>query len=304
MRNFAIGAFDSGLGGLTVVKELRKALPNENIVYFGDTGRVPYGSKSEITITKYAKEDEAFLIKNNVKLIVAACGTVSSLTVDKPNTLSVPFFEMITPAVKSAVKATKNKRIGIIGTYATIKSEAHKNKIKELMPEAFVLGEACPLFVPMVENGIIDKNDIVVKEMVKRYLKPIKEAECDTLIMGCTHYPILESAFNEYLEGKVTLINPGEMLAKTVKEYLTENNLLNDSGCKKGLENECKIGLENYGNNKNSERSNELKQGIEKTGRIEYFVSDKPDSFMKQALILLGEEASGDITKIDIEKEK
>ncbi len=304
MRNFAIGAFDSGLGGLTVVKELRKALPNENIVYFGDTGRVPYGSKSEITITKYAKEDEAFLIKNNVKLIVAACGTVSSLTVDKPNTLSVPFFEMITPAVKSAVKATKNKRIGIIGTYATIKSEAHKNKIKELMPEAFVLGEACPLFVPMVENGIIDKNDIVVKEMVKRYLKPIKEAECDTLIMGCTHYPILESAFNEYLEGKVTLINPGEMLAKTVKEYLTENNLLNDSGCKKGLENECKIGLKNYGNNKNSERSNELKQGIEKTGRIEYFVSDKPDSFMKQALILLGEEASGDITKIDIEKEK
>ena len=255
--NRPIGVFDSGLGGLTVVKELCSLLPNEDIVYFGDTGRVPYGPKSQSTIKQYAKEDERFLLSNDVKLIIAACGTVSSVAADTADDLPVPFFGVVSYAAMSAVEATKNGKIGVIGTSATIKSEKHKECIMELMPSAKVTACACPLFVPLVEEGWCDKSDIVVKETVARYLEPMVSADVDTLILGCTHYPVLSGAISDYLGDKVTLINAGTAVAKAVKEYLYKNDSLNDSP---------------------------------DFGKHNFYVSDKPDSFRTQASVLLQRE--------------
>lgn len=253
----AIGVFDSGLGGLTVVRELIERNPFENIVYFGDTGRVPYGTRSRETIKKYAAEDERFLLKHNVKLIIAACGTVSSVAADSANNLSVPFFEMVTHAARAAVKATKNRKIGVIGTAATVTSGSHKKEILKLLPNAEVTAQSCPLFVPLVESGWYGEDDIVVLETVRRYLAPIIGAGCDTLILGCTHYPILEGAIKRVTEGKITLINPGIAVSEAVSDFIKRN------------------GIEN----------NEKNAGVHK-----FFVSDKPDSFKAQASVLLGEE--------------
>ena len=168
--NRPIGAFDSGLGGLSVIKELIKVLPNEDIVYFGDTGRVPYGTKSPETIVRYAREDEKFLCSKNVKLIIAACGTVSSVAAHTGDELSVPFIEVVTPACKAAVEATQNNKIAILGTSATVKSKSYEDRIKKLLPQAEITAVACPLFVSLVESGWIDKNDEVTVATAKRYL--------------------------------------------------------------------------------------------------------------------------------------
>lgn len=253
----AIGVFDSGLGGLTVVRELIGRNPCEDIVYFGDTGRVPYGTRSRETIKKYAAEDERFLLKHNVKLIIAACGTVSSVAADSANDLPVPFFEMVTHAARAAVKATKNRKIGVIGTAATVSSGSHKKEILKLLPNAEVSAESCPLFVPLVESGWYGEDDIVVLETVRRYLAPIISAGCDTLILGCTHYPVLEGAIRRVTEGKITLINPGISVSEAVSDFIKLN------------------GIENTKNN---------------TGLHNFYVSDKPDSFKAQASVLLGEE--------------
>lgn len=253
----AIGVFDSGLGGLTVVRELIKRNPCENIVYFGDTGRVPYGTRSRDTIKKYAAEDERFLLKHNVKLIIAACGTVSSVAADSANELPVPFFEMVTHAARAAVTATKNRKIGVIGTAATVSSGSHKKEILKLLPAAEVTAASCPLFVPLVESGWYAEDDIVVLETVKRYLAPIISAGCDTMILGCTHYPVLEGAIRRITEGELTLINPGIAVSEAVSDFIKRN------------------GIENTGNN---------------TGLHNFYVSDKPDSFKAQASVLLGEE--------------
>lgn len=253
--NRPIGVFDSGLGGLTVVKELCSSLPGENIVYFGDTGRVPYGNRSRDTIKRYAVEDENFLLRQDVKLIVAACGTVSSVAADTAVDLPIPFFEVVSHACEQAVKATKNGKIGVIGTAATINSGKHKEHIKKLMPEASVISGSCPLFVPLVEEGWYSDNDVVVAETVKRYLEPIRNAGVDTLILGCTHYPILSDAIAKVMGQGVTLINMGVATAKSVGKFLAENNMLNS---------------QNSG------------------GATKFFVTDKAESFRKQASILLG----------------
>ena len=253
----AIGIFDSGLGGLTVAKEIIKRLPDENIVYFGDTGRVPYGTRSRETIQKYAAQDESFLLKKDVKLIIAACGTVSSVAADSSGNLPVPFFEMVTHAAAAAVAVTKNKKIGVIGTSATVASGSHKKEILRLMPDADVTAAACSLFVPLVEEGWYASDDIVVTQTVKRYLEPIVKAQCDTLILGCTHYPVLIKAISAVLGDKVSLINPGVAVAEAVAYYLG------------------KYGMSNSGN-------------AEPTHS--FFVSDKPASFKNQASVLLGEE--------------
>ena len=266
--NRAIGVFDSGLGGLTVLKELITLLPNENFVYFGDTGRVPYGTRSEETILKYAAQDEAFLCTKNVKIIIAACGTVSSLSLKENRKHKTPFFEMITPAVDCALKLTQNKKVGILGTAATIKSEAHKKMLLNKDNSLNILGVPCSLFVPLVENDFTQSQDPVVKGIVERYLKPIKETGCDTVVLGCTHYPVLKEVIGQYLGSEVKLINPGEELSKQVKSFLESNNMLTSN--------------------------------INK-GTIEYFVSDHPASFKKQAMTLLGKEAEGTCIKIDIE---
>ncbi len=263
-----IGVFDSGLGGLTVVKEIIKELPNEDIVYFGDTGRVPYGTRSVETIKKYTMQDEKFLLENNVKLIVAACGTVSSVASDTALELPVPFFEVVSHASRAAVENTRNKKIAVIGTNATVNSAQHKAKILEIMPDAQVLTVACPLFVPLVEEGWHQKDDIIVLETVKRYLKPIIEFGADTLVLGCTHYPILSNAISEVLGEGVTLINAGTVTAKAVAEYIRGNNMETD--------------------NKNN-------------GEHKFFVSDKPEFFKAQASVLLEKQISEDaLQKVDI----
>ena len=266
--NRAIGVFDSGLGGLTVVKELMKTLPNENIVYFGDTGRVPYGTRSVETIKKYARQDEQFLLNQDVKLIIAACGTVSSVASDTANDLPVPFFEVVSHAAKAAVKATKNGKIAVIGTNATVKSCQHEKVIKSIMPSAQVLNQSCTLFVPLVEEGWYAADDVVVLETVSRYLKPVFEFGADTLILGCTHYPILSDAIKKILGDEVNLINAGTSVADAVKEYLEDEGIQNDS-------------------NINCKHS--------------FYVSDKPDSFVKQATVLLGRDVDGNnVQKVDI----
>lgn len=263
----AIGVFDSGLGGLTVVKELFKTLPSESIIYFGDTGRVPYGTRSVETIKKYARQDEQFLLSRDVKLIIAACGTVSSVASDTANDLPVPFFEVVSHAAKAAVEATKNGKIAVIGTNATVKSRQHEKEILSLMPTAKVLNQSCTLFVPLVEEGWYSADDVVVLETVSRYLKPVFEFGADTLILGCTHYPILSEAITKILGDEVTLINAGTVIADAVKEYLNANNMQND--CVNT----------NHG----------------------FYVSDKPDSFVKQASVLLGREIDGNnVQKVDI----
>ncbi len=266
MDNRPIGVFDSGLGGLTVVKELKKIMANESIVYFGDTSRVPYGSKSEETIIKYAKEDEAFLIKNNVKLIIAACGTVSSVAAKTAEGLPVPFFDVVNPAAENAASVTKNGKIGIIGTSATIKSEAHKRKILSLIPGAEIFSKACPLFVPLVEEGFIEKDNTVTRLIAENYLKDIKAAGVDTLILGCTHYPALYDIIKEIMGDEVTLINMGVSVAKKVKEALV----------KTGSFSEEKV-------------------------QDKYFVSDRVDSFSKIAKSLLGYDIEDLVEKVDIE---
>ncbi|MBR4073591.1 MAG: glutamate racemase [Clostridia bacterium] len=255
--NRAIGVFDSGLGGLTVVKEIIKQLPEENIVYFGDTGRVPYGPRSRDTIRKYAIEDERFLLSHNVKLIVAACGTVSSVAADTADILPVPFVEVVSHSVKAAVVATKNRKIGILGTAATVNSGAHKKQILSLLPDATVVQNSASLFVPLVEEGWYGANDPVVLNTVERYLEPLLSAGIDTLILGCTHYPVLSGAISKIAGDGVKLINMGEATALSLKEQLSKADSLN---CKK------------------------------EKGDIRFYVSDKADSFRRIASILLGED--------------
>jgi glutamate racemase len=231
-----IGVFDSGLGGLTVVRALERIMPSENIVYFGDTGRVPYGTRSSHTIEKYARQDAEFLMKHDVKLIIAACGTVSSVA---PNTgigLPVPYLGVVAPAVKAATEATRNKRIGILGTTATVRSGAYTKLIKDILPDAEIIATDCPLFVPLVESGWISPDDDILTLTVRRYIKDVKAAGVDTLILGCTHYPIIAPVIGREMGGDVALISAGEEAAKAAKAELEKLSLCNDSGCEGSLE--------------------------------------------------------------------
>lgn len=223
----AIGVFDSGMGGLTCVAEIMKLMPNENIIYFGDTARVPYGNRSRETILEYARQDVNFVKKHDVKMIIAACGTVSSAVGQaKDFGGGVPFTGVVIPAVQAACAATRSGRIGVIGTAATIRSGAYGKAIRTIRQDAVIIGNACPLFVPLVENGITDKDDIVVKTMVSRYLEPIKRENVDTLILGCTHYPLLHDAIAEYMGEGVKLISSGAEAAKYTMNMLAMNNML------------------------------------------------------------------------------
>jgi len=225
--NSPIGIFDSGLGGLTVVRQVHKLLANESIIYFGDTGRVPYGTRSNETIEKYAKQDIEFLQKHNVKMIIAACGTVSSVVPNAGEGLDVPYTGVVIPSARAAASATKNGKIGAIGTSATIASHAYKKNINILNPELSVYECACPLFVPIVENGMADDIDIVLPA-AKKYLLPFAEKGIDTLILGCTHYPLLKDVIRQILGDGVTLIDSGEQTAFETAKLLKEHNILSD----------------------------------------------------------------------------
>jgi glutamate racemase len=221
-----IGVFDSGVGGLTVARELIRQLPCEDIVYFGDTARVPYGIKSKETIIRFSIENILFLLKQDVKLICVACNTVSSVALPViKNHFKVPIVGVITPGAREAVYATQNKRIGVIGTKGTIKSRTYENEIKQLDPKVKVVAVSCPLFVPFVEEGWLCGD--VVLEVARTYLKPLKDARVDTVILGCTHYPLLKPVIKEVLGKEVTLIDSAKQVAIEVKKILATEGELN-----------------------------------------------------------------------------
>lgn len=223
-----IGVFDSGIGGLTVVQALTRRLPNENIVYFGDTARVPYGPKSPQVVREYAQQDVDFLVSKQVKMVVIACNTVSAVALDVvQKRANVPVVAVILPGARDAVRATKKKRIGVIGTMATINSGAYSNAIRQLDSEVTVFAQACPLFVPLAEEGWTDHQ--VTALVAKEYLFPLKLEKIDTLILGCTHYPVLREAIAGAVDPLVVLIDSGAAVAADVERVLDERALRNPS---------------------------------------------------------------------------
>lgn len=220
-----IGVFDSGVGGLTVVKELIRQLPQEDIIYFGDTARVPYGIKSRETVIRFSIENILYLLENDVKLICVACNTVSSFALPViKNHFRVPIVGVISPGVREAVYATRSRRIGVIGTSGTIKSRAYEQEIIHLDPRIKVTAVACPLFVPLAEEGWLSGG--VVESVAREYLKPLKDARVDTLILGCTHYPLLKPVIQKVMGEAVTLIDSAKQVAIEVKKILGTEGLL------------------------------------------------------------------------------
>lgn len=227
MDNRPIGIFDSGIGGLTVLREITKVLPNENYIYIGDTARFPYGTKSKTTVTKFACQIVDFLLKKNVKLIIAACNTVSSnsLNVLKKN-YSIPIIGVIESGIKLALNLTKNNKIGIIGTQATINSHKYQDLILKNSRNSQVFEKACPLFAPLVEDLIFEGD--ITDLTIKYYLNDLKSEKIDTLILGCTHYPLLEKALKKFFGLKVQLINSGYAISLEAKELLQKSKLFNN----------------------------------------------------------------------------
>jgi glutamate racemase len=268
MNQQPIGVFDSGLGGLTAVKELQRILPNEDIVYFGDTGRVPYGNRSRETIQRYAEQDVAFLLEKHVKMVIAACGTVSSVA-NAPANLPIPFTGVVAPTAEAAAKATRNKRVGVIGTTATIRSGSYRTALRKIDASIEVFERDCPLFVPLVENGWISPEETVTKLVVERYLTPLKQAGIDTLILGCTHYPLLRPFLLETLNGGVTLIDSGRETALFAANELRKLDLCNQPN---------------------------------RQGSSLFYVSDSTEGFQQIAEIFLGCSIQHHVGRIDIER--
>ncbi len=222
--NAPIGVFDSGVGGLTVAREIMRQLPEESMIYFGDTARVPYGTKSKETIIRYSRQIVNFLLSKGVKAVVVACNTASALAMTElQREYVVPVIGMVQPGAVAAMRATKNKNIGIIGTPGTIKSGQYGKYLRQLDPKVTVVTKACPLFVPLVEEGLID--DRITEDMVSRYLREFRQYHIDSLILGCTHYPLLINPIQNFMGDQVTLVNPAYEAAKSLKQLLEENDL-------------------------------------------------------------------------------
>lgn len=221
-----IGVFDSGIGGLTVVREIMRQIPNEKIVYFGDTARLPYGSKTKETVTKFSRQIVGFLKTHHVKTIVVACNTATAYALEElEKETDIPMIGVVKPGAKVAVDVTGNGNIGVIATEATIGSQIYSKYIKELNSQVTIYGKACPLFVPLVEEGLW--KDPVTDEVARRYLSELIECDIDTLILGCTHYPLIRSTLGRIMGDKVTLVNPAYETARELKEMLGEKGLLN-----------------------------------------------------------------------------
>lgn len=217
-----IGIFDSGIGGLTVVKEVFQQLPDYPVVYFGDTARTPYGSKSDHTIQQYALEDAQFLIRRGAKIIVIACNTASAVATDYlRQKLSVPVFEVITPAITEAAATTDSKRVGVIGTRATINSRIYRDLLKKMGKDFEIYSEAAPLLVPLIEENWLKREETMV--ILKHYLQPMRKGEVDTLILACTHYPLLHEAVQRIMGNRVTIVDPARETATQLKKWLGEN---------------------------------------------------------------------------------
>jgi len=269
MDNRPIGVFDSGLGGLTVIKKLAEYLPFEDIIYLGDTGRVPYGSRSKETIEKYAMQDAAFLAGFNIKAMVIACNTVCSVALEPlKSEYSMNIYEVVNTPAKTAAATTKNGIIGVIGTAATIRSGAYEAAIKGISTKLTVHSVPCPLFVPLVEEGWINGSDITAKSVAERYLSQLRTAGVDTLIMGCTHYPLLREVISETMGKDVTLIDSGAETAKQVANDLEQKDLLRKS---------------------------------EEKGNIRYYVTDSIQGFSNLASKYLDSDVIGKVEQITLE---
>ena len=269
MDNRPIGVFDSGLGGLTAVRELRRMLPSENIIYFGDTSRVPYGSRSRETILKYARQDIRFLRSFDLKAIVIACGTVSTTSLPALKAESdIPMLGVVEPACRRALAVTKNKKVGLIATAASVRSGAYEKILRELDRDVEVISRACPLFVPLVENGRFRPGDVVIETVAWEYLAPLRETGIDTLILGCTHYPLLTEVIGGVMGPEVTLINSGGESAWELKRTLRAADALADP---------------------------------EQTGEARFYASDRVEDFEKLAGLFLQEDLKGSVSQINIE---
>ncbi len=263
----AIGIFDSGLGGLTAVKQLHRLAPGEDIVFLGDTARVPYGTRPAETIIRYSLEDISFLLSFDIKLIVAACGTVSStLPRAYAESLPVPFVDVIAPTARAAAAATRNGRIGILGTPATIRSGSFVRALAAIDPALVPLPQACPLFVPLVENGYFARDCAVTRLVAQEYLQPLKDAGADTIILGCTHYPIIQDIIADTVGSGVRLIDSG---LETARHALA---LLDGRDARGG------------------------------SGSIRFYTSDETDGFESNAGVFLGHPLAQRACKADLQR--
>ena len=227
LKDLPIGVFDSGVGGLTVAREIMRQIPNERIVYFGDTARVPYGGKSKEIVTKYSQQIVRFLKTQNVKAIVIACNTASAYALEQiEKEIDIPIIGVVKPGAVTAARVTQNGKIGVIATEGTINSQIYTQYIKDLKRDAQVLGKACPLFVPLVEEGLLE--DPVTDEIAQRYLSVLIDSGIDTLILGCTHYPLIRSTVGRVMGKDVALVNPAYETAIELKRLLEENDMLQD----------------------------------------------------------------------------
>ena len=221
----AIGIFDSGVGGLTVLKEIVRALPQEDTVYLGDTARVPYGTKSPETVTRYSRQIAEFLVSRDIKLLVVACNTASAVALESLQAeLPIPVVGVIEPGATRAASVSRSGRVGVIGTAGTIRSSAYAKAIKRINPEIEVVTQACPLFVPLAEEGWVDNE--VARLTASAYLEPLRAQGVDTLVLGCTHYPLLKRTIGEVMGPEVTLVDSAEETARTVAAILDEQQLL------------------------------------------------------------------------------
>ena len=264
-----IGVFDSGLGGLTTVRELRRLMPSEHIIYFGDTSRVPYGNRSPETLLKYARQDLRFLSAFNPKAVVIACGTVSTNCLEQLQAESpIPLTGVVEPAVRRALSATRNGRVGLIATRASVHSGAYQRLFARLGPEVTVIGRPCPLFVPLVEEGRFHPGDRVIETVAEEYLAPLREKELDTLVLGCTHYPLLREVIAQVMGPQVTLIDVGREAARAAQSYL---------------------------------QSHSAAAPAEERGGAVYYTSDRAADFERMARMFLDEDLERSPQLVDIE---
>lgn len=270
MDNRPIGVFDSGLGGLTAVRSLRQILPEEDLIYFGDTGRVPYGGRSRETILQYARQDVRFLRSFNLKAILIACGTVSTTSLETLQAENdLPIVGVVEPTCRRALAVTKTKKVGMIATLASVRSGAYEAALRRLDPGVEVMGKPCPLFVPLVESGRIRRGDVVIETVAREYLEPMLETGMDTLILGCTHYPLLTDILSDICGPGVTLVSAGEESAFELKRLLKAEGL----------------------------RAEETHRG-----ETEFYVSDRVEDFERIASLFLQEDLRHTARRINIDQ--
>ena len=262
-----IGVFDSGLGGLTAVRRLRRLMPSENIIYFGDTARVPYGNRSRETLLRYARQDMRFLSQFDLKAVVIACGTISTNCLEELRRESdLPITGVVEPAVQRAAELTRSGTVGLVATRASVGSGAYERAFRALDPDLEVRALACPLFVPLVEEGRCRPGDVVIETVAREYLTPLKEAGVDTLVLGCTHYPLLAEVIGAVMGPEVALVDVGAEAARACRDLLAARDALAEG----------------------------------REGSARYYTSDQAADFQRLSSLFLGEDAGGLVEHIDI----